>query len=292
MTVVKTKAVTSTAHMANVSRYLDSDKALTRETQFVNDPDRWASEMDATREAYGHNEPGRAGAKTTYGWHQVIGFLPEDADFNGGKMSAEKCMSFAREWVQTRYPDQEAVWVLHKEHCAADGTDRYACHIFVNRTNLETGRRLDEGPARRAKYERAQAMRAMDEKWGLRQIEKGRRNSRIHARQPTRKERAMEQRGVRTDKRYLREAIRASVAEVREAGGDHRMRDLERSLEKKGVKMTRGARGGLVFERERTGFRSSGWKLGRGFSAAGIAAGVGLRAEREMEREAEQGMER
>lgn len=300
VTVIKTKSVSSASHFSHVASYFESDKALARETEFISKPDHWAAEMKATREAYGHDGAARSG-KSALGYHFVIGFLPEDADFNGGKMTAERCMEFARDWIEERYGSAgspgkfgsyESCWVLHREHCVADGTDRYAVHIFVNRTDLDSGRRLNEGPARRAKVERARAMRAMDEKWGLRQVEKGKRNSKIHARQPTRKEQAMEARGIRSDKRYLREAIRASVKEVRSAGGDHRMRDLARSLEKKGVMMTRGARGGLVFERKSTSRKVSGYKLGRGFSAAGIASGLGIRVGRAMEREAEQGMER
>lgn len=77
--------------------------------------------------------------------HQVIAFNPDECDINGGKMTPARCMEFAREWVEGRYPDQEAVWVLHRERCAADGTRRYAVHVGINRTNLETGRRLNEG---------------------------------------------------------------------------------------------------------------------------------------------------
>lgn len=302
MTVIKTKAVTSAAHMANVARYLDSDKALAKETRFINDPDRAFAEMNSSREAYGMNSPSRAGARVTYGYHQVIGFLPEDADFNGGKMTAERCMDFAREWVENRYggnegpgkfESYETCWVLHREHCAADGTDRYAVHLFVNRVDLDSGRRLNEGPSRKAKYERAAAMRAQDERWKLRQLEKGRRNSRLHAQQPTRKEHAMKARGSRSDKTYLRQAVRASVREITADGAPHKMSELAESLEKKGVKMTRSKSGrGLVFERVKTGLRVSGYKLGRGFSAAGIAAGLGIKAGRAMEREAEQSMER
>ncbi len=59
-------------------------------------------------------------------------------------------MKYARDYVAERYPNQEVVMVLHRERCRSDGTDRYAVHLGINRSDLETGRRLDEGPARKA----------------------------------------------------------------------------------------------------------------------------------------------
>lgn len=159
MTAIKTKAVTSAGHVGNLGKYLNDDRALLRDSQHIVNDRRWEKEMDATREAYGHNDPSRAGAKVTYMYHQVIGFNPDECSCNGGKMTPEKCMDFAREWVRNRYPSQEAVWVLHQEHCNADGTDRYAVHIGINRTDLETGKRLCEGRGQKAKVERANAMR-------------------------------------------------------------------------------------------------------------------------------------
>lgn len=290
MTAIKQKAVTTAAHAKALGLYLNDDRVLAKDSQNLVDPNRWEQEMARTRKSYGHDAPSRAGAKNTIMYHQILAFNPDES-MAGGIVGEKLAMAYVRDYVSTRYPNQEAVWVLHRERCAADGTTRLAAHIAINRTDLSNGRRLNEGRSRKAKVSRANTVRALDEKYGLRQLEKGKRNSRTHARQPTRKERAMEERGVRTDKRYLRQAIRASVREVRETGGDHRIRDLARSLEGRGVKMTRSPSGrGLVFEREKTGLRVSGWKLGRGFSAAGIAAGLGLRAEREMAQEAEQEM--
>lgn len=145
MTAIKQVSVTSAAHLKSLSGYLNDERALMRDSQNLVDESRWAEEMDRTRETYGHNSPSRAGAAVTYMYHHVIGFNPDECSCNGGSMTPEKCMQFAREWVQGRYPNQEAVWVLHKEHCTADSTDRYAVHVGINRTDLETGNRLHEG---------------------------------------------------------------------------------------------------------------------------------------------------
>ena len=243
MTAIKTKAVTSAGHVGNLGKYLNDDRALLRDSQHIVNDRRWEKEMDATREAYGHNDPSRAGAKVTYMYHQVIGFNPDECSCNDGKMTPEKCMDFAREWVRNRYPSQEAVWVLHQEHCNADGTDRYAVHIGINRTDLETGKRLCEGRGQKAKVERANAMRQQDGRWGLRQMAKGERNSRVHAMQPTRAEKAMRARGVQPDKAYIRQHVRQHVREI--SRGDapgNRMRELSRRLEADGIKMSMSKR--------------------------------------------------
>lgn len=185
MTAIKQVAITSAQHMKSLSGYLDrtSEKhdALDFDSQNLNEPENWAREMDRTREAYGHNVPGRKGSKCTYCYHQIIAFNPDECDVNGGKMSRDGCMEFAREWVARYYPNQEAAWALHLEH-SKDGTDRYAVHIAINRTDLSTGKRLNDGRASRQKTLHAARMREMDERWGLSQLERGARNSRVHAR--------------------------------------------------------------------------------------------------------------
>ena len=115
MTAIKQVSVTSVAHLKSLSGYLNDERALMRDSQNLVDESRWAEEMDRTREAYGHNSPSRAGTSVTYMYHHIIGFNPDECSCNGGPMTPEKCMRFSREWVQGRYPNQEAVWVLHKE---------------------------------------------------------------------------------------------------------------------------------------------------------------------------------
>ena len=297
VTAVKQVAITSVAHMSNLGKYLNDERAVARGSQNLVDPGNWEREFERTRAAYGHDGPSRAGAANTVAYHRVLAFNPDECDMNGGPMSAARCMEYAERYAAKYLPNQECAWVLHRERCDADKTQRYAVHMAVNRTDLETGRRFNMGRSKQAKIERANQVRDLDREFGLRQLEAGRRNSRVHARQPSREEKAMEARGVRTDKRYIREAVKASVAEVvAEPAGGNRMRELSARLERKGVSMTVSKGGGdLKFTRLSTGLAVNGTKLGRGFSMEGIArglsVGVARAAAREVERAVDQGME-
>lgn len=137
---------------------------------------------------------------------------------------------YARDYVALRYPDQEVVSVLHLEECRGDGSRRFACHLGVNRSDLATGLRLDEGPARRAAAARAATVRALDERYGLRQLERGRANSRAHARQPSRAEREMARDRrtgvvVRFTARGIREGLEAFRALERVAERQYEQED-------------------------------------------------------------------
>lgn len=303
MTAVKQIAITSTNHLKSLRGYLDRSnerhEVADMDSQHLNDPANWEREFDRTREAYGHNRAGKAGAKCTYCYHQIIAFNPSECDLNGGRLTAQDCMGFAREWVERYYPNQEAVWALHREHCAADGTDRWAVHVAINRTDLETGKRLDEGRASRQKVLHASRMRGMDERWGLAQMEKGARNSAHHARQQSRGERRAREAGLarsprfETDLDHVRRVVRESVQEVARGGETNKMRALNESLERRGVHMrlsrdkTLKSRD-LVFEYRPTGTGAgkgpkrprkasiSGRKLGRGYSLTGIQRGLGI----------------
>lgn len=166
--------------MKALSGYLDraSDKhdVLDFDSQNLNDPDRWADEFARTRAAYGHDKAAKRGCKNTVCYHQILGFNPDECDVNGGKLTRADCMDYAREWVSRFYPNQEAAWALHLEK-APDGTERYAVHVAINRTDLSTGKRLDEGRASRQKTLHAKRVRQMDEERGLMQMERGKRNS-------------------------------------------------------------------------------------------------------------------
>lgn len=292
MTIIKQVAITSPTHLSNLGKYLNNERALAKDSQHLINENGWEREMNATREAYGHNTPARTGAANTYMYHQVIGFNPDECSCNGGKMTPEACMAFVKEWVETRYPSQEALWVLHKEYCSADGTERYAVHIGINRTNLDTGKRLDEGRSKYAKIERANAMRDMDKKWGLSQVRANERNSRVHARQPTRAEREMSERGIKSEKEHIRQAVRTRIHEIRqEAPSGNRMRELAHRLKNDGIHMTMNTSGKQVQFRS-GGYCINGNKLGRGFSTVGITKGLGMKAAREMNKAIEQDMER
>lgn len=198
----------------------------------------------------GHDRPGKTGAKCTYMQHQILGFLPDECDLNGGKMTPEMCMKYARDYVAERYPNQEVVMVLHRERCRADGTDRYAVHLGINRSDLETGRRLDEGPARKAATARVKTVRALDEKYGLRQLERGKANSRVHARQPGREERDMARKGQaeRSENARVRVAVARRVEEVgRMRDCPDRMAELDRRLRRDGIELARSKSGSLQY---------------------------------------------
>ena len=303
MTAIKQVAVTSGAHLKSLRGYLDRSnerhEVIDMDSRNLNDPSGWEREFDRTREAYGHNKAGRAGARCTYCYHQIIGFNPDECDLNGGRLTAGDCMAFAREWVERYYPNQEVVWALHREHCAADGTDRYAVHVAINRTDLETGKRLDEGRASRQKTLHAKRIRDMDKRWGLAQMERGARNSASHARQQSRGEQRAREAGLarsprfETDLDHVRRVVRESVREVAEGDAPNKMRALNEALEKRGVHMRLSRDEGakhrdVVFEYRPTYDRRgaggegvskaaiSGHKLGRGYSMAGIQRGLGI----------------
>lgn len=319
MTAIKQVAVTSPRHMKSLAGYLDRSSAkhdtLDLDSRNLGDPENWAREMDRTREAYGHNAPGRKGSKCTYCYHQIIAFNPDECDINGGVLTKAGCMGFAREWVERYYPNQESVWALHLEH-SKDGTDRYAVHIAINRTDLETGRRLNEGRASRQKVLHAARIREMDSRWGLAQLEQGQRNCRVHAQQESRGEQCAREIGSKatpgfeTDQDHVRRIVRESVREVASSGAPNRMRALSEALGRRGVHMRLSRDGNLkerdlVFEYRPTYDRRdgrgrpvrkaaiSGRKLGRGFTKGGIqyALGIGVAVYRTMERAMDDGRE-
>lgn len=240
MTAIKQVAVTRTQHLRSLESYLGASnerhKACARGSQNLADDHDWANEMDRTREAHGHNKPARRGAGVTYMYHQILAFNPDDCSMNGGKMDERACMGYAAEYIRRRYPDQEVVWTLHREH-SKDGTDRWAVHIGINRTNLVTGRRLDEDPARKARASRVATVREMDAKYGLRQLTRGKRNSRTHGRQRSQGERKAQKALVMEAKpkaetlspRRTKESVVPSPARLRRRGPARGSRTRRRS---------------------------------------------------------------
>lgn len=252
MTAIKQTSVCSEKHLSRLKDYLswDRDKALAHDTQNIISEERWFQEMADTRNAMGHDKTGKAGAKCTYMQHQILGFLPDECDLNGGKMTPEMCMRYARDYVAERYPNQEVVIVLHRERCRSDDTDRYAAHLGINRSDLETGRRLDEGPARKAAAARVKTVRTLDERYGLKQLERGKANSRVHARQPGKAERDMARRGqaMRSENARVREAVARRVEEVgRIPKCPDRLGELERRLKNDGIELAESKGGSLQY---------------------------------------------
>ena len=225
MTVIKQQSVTESSHQKHLRDYINNDKkVLLRDEQNMtgcHDLKQWASFMSRTRDRYGHNKSARKSrdketgevikAKNTILYHQVLAFLPDECDVNDGRLTPEDCMRFAKEYASRYYPNQQIVFALHKEHCKEDHTYRYAIHMVINRSNIVTGKRLAEGTGAQAKRNRANRVRTMDKEWGLQQVEEGVRNSKVHAKQPSKIEKEIESRGVRSYKTNLRELCRIAA---------------------------------------------------------------------------------
>lgn len=225
MTIIKQRAVTENSHQRNLRAYINDDrKVLLRGSQNMEhctNIKRWASFMEATRRRYGHDKSSRhirdkktgklVDAKNTILYHQILGFLPEECSCNGGKLTPDDCLRYAKEYAAKFYPHQEVVFAVHNEYCKADKTHRYAVHMVINRSDLETGNRLDEGRGKSAKVKRASRIRDMDAEWGLHQVERDEANSRIHKKQPSKVEREIEARGGRSYKYNLRELCRIAA---------------------------------------------------------------------------------
>lgn len=225
MTIIKQRAVTQRGHQNHLRDYINNDKkVLLRDCQNMeglSDIKRWASFMERTREGFGHNTSSRKGkdgrpAKNTILYHQILGFNPDECDLNGGKLSPEDCMRYAKEYIQNYYPNQQVVFALHNEYCKEDRTHRYAVHMVINRSDLMTGRRLDEGRGTAAKAARAKRIRTMDAAWDLKQVKEGERNSLVHKKQPSKTEREIEGRGETSYKTNLRELCRIAAQKAKD----------------------------------------------------------------------------
>lgn len=202
MTIIKQKSVSSERHAKNVRDYLDGKDALLRGGWNIFYTPDWFSRMASTRRTFGHDKPARAGAKNTILYHQVLAFLPEESSCNGGPMTPEKCMLYAEQWISERYPNHQVVYVLHEE--SDEQGKRFAVHLAINRSDVVTGKRLDEGRSDRAKRARAAHVRRLDEEWGLQQVKKGVPNSKIRVQKPRGAEAAMLARGVKPYKFNMR----------------------------------------------------------------------------------------
>ncbi|MDR6939230.1 relaxase/mobilization nuclease domain-containing protein [Arcanobacterium hippocoleae] len=221
MTIIKQRSVISgTSHQKNLRNYINNDeKVLLRESQNMEACDnikQWTSFMSQTRDMFGHNKASRKGkdgeeAKNTILYHQILGFNPDECDVNGGKLSPNDCMRYAKEYIQTYYPNQQIVLALHNEYCKEDQTHRYAVHMVINRSDLATGKRLHEGLGVKAKKARASRIRKMDAKWDLKQVQEGKINSIVHHKQTSQVEKNLEEKGIASYKTNLRELLRIAA---------------------------------------------------------------------------------
>lgn len=229
MTIIKQRAVNGKGHQQNLRAYINDDrKVLLRDSQNLDgcaNIKRWATFMEITRRRFGHDKASRRvrdkktgelkQAQNTIMYHQIVAFNADECDINGGKLSPEDCMCYAKEYAGKYYPNQQVVFALHNEYCKEDKTHRYAVHMVINRSNIETGKRLNEGRGQKAKVERAKRIRQMDTAWDLKQVEKDERNSAVHKKQPSKIEREMAGRGVLPYKTNLRELCRLAAERAR-----------------------------------------------------------------------------
>lgn len=202
MTVIRQWGITN-ATRGNMRKLMNEDKRiLLRDEQdipslgldFANCKN-WDSYMETTRKMYGHNKPSRrvrdkktgkmVSAKNTIMYHQSLSFLPDECDINGGKLTPEECMRYAKEYAERYCPNQEIVFAVLKDSCEADGTSRYIAHLLINRSDLSNCKRLDEGNGTTAMHKRVNRIRQMDGEWGLKQVEEGKAVSKIHEKQPS-----------------------------------------------------------------------------------------------------------
>lgn len=202
MTIIRQWGITS-ATRGNMRKLMNGDeRILLRDEQnipqlgfdFAN-WEKWDSYMEATRKMHGHDKPSRrvrdkdtgkmVPAKNTIMYHQSLSFLPDECDINGGKLTPEECMRYAKEYAGRYYPNQEIVFAVLKDSCEADGTSRYIAHLLINRSDLSNGKRLDEGNGKTAMGKRVKRIRQMDDAWGLKQVKKGKAVSKVHEKQPS-----------------------------------------------------------------------------------------------------------
>jgi len=195
MSILTNKGVTSGAYQKNVEKYINCDTAILRDYQNLHRFEGWEKKMWREREMFGHNTVSRQGAKNTVLYHQILAFNPDDCDLNGGGITPEKCMEIAKDCIGNYYKSHQAVFVLHKESCESSGSDRYAVHIAINRSDPDTGIRYDIGTSKKIKAEMARRGREIGKRWDLKEVVPGEPNSVSHPRQPSRVEKEIIARG-------------------------------------------------------------------------------------------------
>lgn len=136
MPTVKTQTFHQGGHHATCvarRRYLEEDERhLDCICQNIANPERWAKEMDKTREVY------RLRGNVTY--REFI-LSPDVAD----NASADTVRAMAIEWCQTNFPDAEVAIILHddnKERISKGQPGIVHAHCVVNTVDLGTGRKV------------------------------------------------------------------------------------------------------------------------------------------------------
>lgn len=203
MTIIRQWAITNSTRGDMRKLMNEDERILIRDKQFLPSINggsaswrKWDSLMEGTRRMFGHDKPSRhvrdkktgelVQAKNTIMYHQILAFLPDECDINGGKLTPEDCMAYAKEYIEKYYPTHEVVYAVLKYRYVSDGIENYVVHLLINRSDLSNGKRMNEGRADAVAKMHANRIRAMDMSWGLRQVRNGAANSQIHAKQPPR----------------------------------------------------------------------------------------------------------
>lgn len=176
MTIIRQVGITTHKEETALAKLInDSSDVLLIDTSRVNScgvSSRWMDEMSLTRQAFGHDVPSRNGrngkpARNTILYHQTLAFLPNECDVNGGLLTPEDCMRYAVEYADTYYEPYEVVIAIRDELCEHGPTRHYVAHVIINRSNLKTGNRLDEGTGKTAAMDRVHRIILLDKRWGL-----------------------------------------------------------------------------------------------------------------------------
>lgn len=136
MPTVKTQTFHKGGHHATCvarRRYLEKDERhIERICLNIANPERWAKEMDKTREVY------RLRGNITY--REFI-LSPDAAD----NASIDTVCAMAIEWCEANFPDVEVTIILHddnKERLSKGERGILHAHCVVNTVDLETGRKV------------------------------------------------------------------------------------------------------------------------------------------------------
>lgn len=182
MTIIRQWAITNSTR-GDMRRLMNEDeRIMIRGEQFLPSINggaaswrKWDSLMEATRKSFGHDKPSRhlrdkmtgemRPARNTIMYHQILSFLADDCDINGGKLTPEECMAYAKEYIEKYYPTHEVVYAVLKDRYASDGIENYVVHLIINRSDLSSGKRMNEGRADATAKIHANRIRAMDVRW-------------------------------------------------------------------------------------------------------------------------------
>ena len=110
--------------------------------------------------------------------------------------------------------------------------------MAINRINLETWKKLTVPNIQKAKEERVGWIRKLDDEWGLDQVEAGKANSKIHARQEFKSEKNITARGISSGKgdwESYKAVLREMVGKASESAID--FENFTKQLDEWGIKV-------------------------------------------------------